>query len=121
VRCLRIAGVGSPGARSAALEIASGEVIALLDDDNIMLPGWLAAVAWAFSHFGEFDVLYGARVVEDEIPIGSLGQLPHLAFSHFDRNRLLHGNYVDASVIAHRANLPQAPGTPRSPESPTGT
>jgi hypothetical protein len=81
VRCLRIAGVGSPGARSAALEIASGAVIAYRDDDNIMLPGWLAAVVWAFSHFGEFDVLYGVRVVEDETPIGSLGQLPPSATS----------------------------------------
>lgn len=108
VRCLRTDGLGTAGARSAGLELASGEAIAYLDDDNIMLPGWLAAVAWAFSRFDDVDVLYGARVVEDETPIGSDARLPRLAFGHFDRNRLLEGNYIDASVVAHRANLPQA-------------
>ncbi len=108
VRCLRTAGLGPPGARSAGLELASGEVIAYLDDDNIMLPGWLAAVAWAFSRFDDVDVLYGARVLENETPIGSDARLPRLAFGDFDRDRLLAGNYIDASVIAHRANLPEA-------------
>jgi Glycosyl transferase family 2 len=68
VRCLRTDGLGSAGARNAGLQFASGQAIAYLDDDNIMLPGWLAAVAWAFSRFDDVDVLYGARVVEDETP-----------------------------------------------------
>lgn len=88
--------------------MAGGKVIAYLDDDNIMLPGWLAAVAWAFSRFDGGDVLYGARVIEDEIPFGPDEWLPRLVFSPFDRERLLRGNYIDASVIAHRAHLPQA-------------
>jgi Glycosyl transferase family 2 len=108
VRCLRTDGLGPPGARSAGLELASGEAIAYLDDDNIMLPGWLASVAWAFSRYDDVDVLYGARVVEDETPIGSDARLPRLVFSHFDRSRLLDANYIDTNVIAHRADLAQA-------------
>lgn len=108
VRCLRTEGLGSAGARNAGLELAGGEAIAYLDDDNIMLPGWLAAVAWAFSRFDDVDVLYGARIIEDESTFRSDARLPRLAFAHFDRDKLLKGNYIDASVISHRAHLPQA-------------
>ena len=108
VRTVRTDGIGSAGARSAGLELATGQAIAYLDDDNIMLPGWLAAVAWTFSRFDDVDVLYGARIIEDETAIGSDQLLPRLAFSLFDRARLLAGNYIDASVIAHRANLAAA-------------
>jgi glycosyltransferase involved in cell wall biosynthesis len=108
VRSLRAEGVGPPGARAAGLDAATGDVIAYLDDDNIMLPGWLASVAWAFSQFEDVDVLYGARVVEDETPLGSDARLPRLLFRAFDRSQLLEDNYIDASVIAHRAELAQA-------------
>ncbi len=108
IRCVRTEGLGPPAARNVGLEHATGEAIAYLDDDNIMLPGWLTAVAWAFTHFADVDVLYGARVVEDESAVGGDGLLPRLLFSPFDRDRLLEGNYIDASVIAHRAGLPQA-------------
>lgn len=112
VRSVRTEGVGSAAARNVGLDAAGGEAIAYLDDDNIVLPGWLVAVAWAFSHFDDVEVLYGARVVEDESPIGSQAKLPRLLFTPFDRGRLLEGNYVDASVIAHRAG-PQARWDPQ--------
>lgn len=108
VRSVRTEGVGSAAARQIGLETATGEAVAYLDDDNIMLPDWLRAVAWAFSRFQGTDVVYGARVVEDEIPLGSDGPLPRLVFNSFDRELLLEHNYIDASVIAHRAHLPQA-------------
>lgn len=105
VRVVRTTGIGSTGARSAGLKLARGPVIAYLDDDNIMLPGWLAAVAWAFSSFDDVDLVYGARVIEDETAFGLDARLPRLIFRQFDRNLLLEGNYIDSSVIAHRANL----------------
>jgi hypothetical protein len=108
VRSVRTEGVGSAAARQVGVEAATGDAIAYLDDDNIMLPDWLRAVAWAFARFQDTDVIYGARVVEDEIAVGSDGPLPRLVFSPFDRELLLEHNYVDASVIAHRAHLPQA-------------
>ncbi|MGA2470258.1 MAG: glycosyltransferase [Solirubrobacteraceae bacterium] len=105
MRVVRTAGVGSTAARSAGLELARGAAIAYLDDDNIMLPGWLAAVAWAFSCFDDVDLVYGARVMEDETAFGLESRLPRLVFRQFDRELLLEGNYVDANVIAHRADL----------------
>ena len=108
VRSVRTEGLGPPGARTVGLKAATGDVIAYLDDDNIMLPGWLASVAWAFSQFEDVDVLYGARVVEDETPLGSAARLPRLLFRGFDRRQLLEDNYIDASVIAHRAGLAEA-------------
>src|SRR5205085_803588 len=45
---------------------------------------------------------------EDETPLGSDGLLPRLLFRAFDRSQLLEDNYIDASVIAHRAELAQA-------------
>jgi hypothetical protein len=107
IRCLRTEGVGSSGARNAALEVVRGEAIAYLDDDNLMLPGWLAAVAWAFSHFDHFDMLYGARVMEAETAFGYPGELPRIVFSQFDRERLVKWNFLDTNVIAHRAGLPE--------------
>ncbi len=108
VRCIRTDGYGPAGGRNAGLSVARGQVVAYLDDDNLMLRGWLAAVAWAFARFDDVDVLYGARVVEDESPLGSGGVLPRLFFCPFDRDRLLQSSYLDTNMIAHRAGLPQA-------------
>ncbi len=112
VRSVRTEGIGAVGARNAGLDVAEGEIIAYLDDDNSMLPGWLAALAWAFSHFEDVDVVYGARIMEDESAIGAGGRLPRLSFSPFDRQRLLEGNYIDTGVIAHRSHLPQGRWNP---------
>ena len=57
---------GSIPARNQALAVATGEIIVYLDDDNLMLPSWLAAVAWAFATHPGYDVVYGARVLERE-------------------------------------------------------
>jgi hypothetical protein len=108
VRAVRTQGLGSAGARSVGLAHARGDAIAYLDDDNIMLPGWLAGVAWALSRFDDVDVVYGARVVEDMTHLTRDARLPRLLFRQFDRDRLLDYNYIDASVIAHRAGLREA-------------
>ncbi len=46
-------------ARNHALSNATGSIIAYLDDDNIMDPGWLATLAWVFSERPDVDVAYG--------------------------------------------------------------
>jgi glycosyltransferase involved in cell wall biosynthesis len=100
-------GVGA--ARNAGLEAATGDVICYLDDDNIMQPLWLKAVAWAFEREMELDLLYGARVTEN-IPDRDAGQrgLPTLHFEPYDRLRLEAGNFIDLGVLAHRRGLPGA-------------
>jgi len=103
-------GVGASGARNRGLDAARGGIIAHLDDDNLMDPGWLRAVAWAFDRWPSTEVLYGARIVEDGpardgVPSGAM---PTLEWMAFDRARLEQSNYIDMNVIAHRAGLPEA-------------
>jgi hypothetical protein len=79
----------------------------MLDDDNLMDPGWLHAVAWAFDRWPATQVLYGARIVEDAPARNSepSGSLPNLDWDAFDRRRLEQGNYIDMNTIAMRSGL----------------
>ena len=92
---------GACAARNAGLDHACGELVAFLDDDNVLDPGWLHAVVWAFADHPERSVLYGARLIEGEGPGGS----PLLQFHPFDRDRLRDHNFTDMGVIAHRSGL----------------
>jgi hypothetical protein len=103
-------GPGVCAARNTALEVASGDLIAYLDDDNVMDPGWLRTVVWAFETRPDADVIYGAYVIDDVERLNSAlgGGLPGLVLNRFDREGLLTGNPADVSAIAHRAGLPEA-------------
>jgi hypothetical protein len=104
IRILRGPGGSGARARNIGLDHAAGDVIAYLDDDNLMHPRWLQAVAWAFSRWRDADFLYGARIIEDDRsnPVVG-GAFPSLEFFPFDRVRLEEGNYIDMNVQAHRA------------------
>lgn len=108
VRSIRTERVGSPTARNRGLELARGELIAYLDDDNVMAAGWLASVAWAFGRHPHVEVVYGARVVENASMFGSDSGLPRLLLAEYDRAKLERANFTDANVIAHRAGLDEA-------------
>jgi Glycosyl transferase family 2 len=110
VRVLHLDHIGVCAARNVALAAATGDVVTYLDDDNIMHPGWLQAVAWAFSRSPHDDVLYGARIIDDARAVmsGSPGGLPFVQFAAFDRERLAGGNLADMNVIAHRREHPEA-------------
>jgi Glycosyl transferase family 2 len=110
VRVLHSDHIGACAARNVALAAATGDVVTYLDDDNIMHPGWLQAVAWAFSRNPHDDVLYGARIIDDARAAisGSPGGLPFVHFVAFDRERLARGNLADMNVIAHRREHPEA-------------
>ena len=100
-------GVGA--ARNTALASASGEIVCYLDDDNLMQPLWLKAVAWAFDRQPECEVLYGARIKDVELADhGASRELPFLQFEPFDRDRLEFGNFIDLGVCAHRRGLAEA-------------
>ena len=107
VRIIRTAGVGESAARNIGLDAAAGELITFLDDDNLMDPGWLHAVAWAFDRWPDTRVLYGARIIEDAPALKSepSGALPNLDFEPWDRRRLEQGNFIDMNAIALRAGL----------------
>jgi hypothetical protein len=110
LRSFRHHGVGVCAARNLALAHARGQLIAYLDDDNIMHPGWLKAVMWAFEQRPEASVLYGAFVVDDaqRIDRKGKGDLPRLYFWPYDHKAVAHSNIADMGCIAHRAGLPEA-------------
>ncbi len=101
---------GACAARNAGLAIASGEIIAYLDDDNVMDPDWLYSVVWAFEQRPEIDVLYGAFVIDDVLRVQgeSSGHLPHAFLHPWDREGLRDHNLSDMGAIAHRSGLPEA-------------
>ena len=62
---MRIDHAGVCAARNRGLERATGSVVAYVDDDNIMDPLWLMAVANTFDRHPELSLLYGARLIDD--------------------------------------------------------
>jgi glycosyltransferase involved in cell wall biosynthesis len=132
VRSFRIDHAGVCAARNHGLDQARGSVIAYLDDDNLMDPLWLMAVANAFDRHPEISVLYGARLSDDRLAVsgrseGSLRRererqreadsprrdgrrdwgLPGLHFWRFDRSALETRSFVDTNTIAHRRDHPE--------------
>jgi glycosyltransferase involved in cell wall biosynthesis len=103
-------GHGESAARNHALALAGGDLIAYLDDDNMMDRDWLYAVAWAFEQRSDIDVLYGAHVVDDyrRFKGQESGGLPWIFFAPWSRELLRKVNIADQSAIAHRAGLTAA-------------
>lgn len=110
IRWMRIENQGVCAARNAALEDATGELIAYLDDDNVMDADWLYSVAWAFDQHPEANVLYGAFVVDDVLRLGGndSGELPRTFLHPWSREQLRRGNLADIGAIAHRSGLEEA-------------
>ncbi len=104
IRLLRSpANVGPGAARNLALDEVRGQLVAYLDDDNLMSPHWLRAVAWAFDGHPDADVLYGARLVELPDVLA-----PEIVLSPWDRQHHELTCLIDQNVLAHRAGLPEA-------------
>lgn len=93
-------------ALNAGLDEVRGDIVASLDDDNLMHPDWLRSVAWAFARHPGSDALYGARIIEDPASTNGLasGMVPALEFWHYDRTRHETANYVDRNTVAFRAS-----------------
>lgn len=110
VQAVRIPQGGCCAARNRGLVLAKGSLIAYLDDDNLMHPLWLKAVAWAFSQRPHVDVVYGAIVIDDILRVfrQNAGALPSLHLHPFDRQALTRCNLADIGAIAHRSGLPEA-------------
>jgi len=57
---------GQAAAINAGMRLASGEVLAWINGDDIVLPGTLDVVAAYFESHPEIDVVYGHRIILDE-------------------------------------------------------
>jgi hypothetical protein len=110
LRCFRHHGAGACAARNVALAQVRGDLIAYLDDDNMMHPAWLKALVWGFEQRPEANVLYGGYVVDDAWRINRKrsGDLPRLFFLPYDHHEVAHRSVADIGAIAHRAGLPEA-------------
>ena len=104
VRVLRTVNRGPSAARNAALDVAVGDVVVYLDDDNRFHPDWLKAVVWAFDTHPEVDVVCGARLIDDYdyAFFRKPGGLPRVQFERFDRAKLEQFNTADMGMLAHR-------------------
>lgn len=101
---------GLGAARNAGLERAEGEVVCYLDDDNVMHPVWLQAVAHVFANRADVDVAYGISIAEHRIPgdLGEHGWWPWFWQLPWSRGTLLEENVTDAGSLAHRRGLAEA-------------
>lgn len=97
VRVVRNEGpAGASGARNTGLRAARGDLIAYLDDDNLMGPHWLRALVARAEADDETDVFYGALIREDR---------PGLWLEPWDPVRFERANFIDQNQVAHRAGL----------------
>jgi hypothetical protein len=101
---------GLGAARNAGLEAAGGEIVCYLDDDNVMHPRWLQAVAQVFSTRTDVDVAYGVTLAEHRVPgtLAAAGWWPSFWQLPWSREKLLEQNLTDAGALAHRRGLPEA-------------
>jgi len=84
----------------------TGEIMAYLNADDVLLPGTLAHVASHFAAHPEVDVVYGQRVVidEDGMRIGLWITPPH------DRRAITYVDYVPQETLFWRRRAWEAGG-----------
>jgi hypothetical protein len=110
VRVVSGDGRGVGRARNLGLSVVGGDVVAYLDDDNLMMPWWCKGIVWGFTQRPDADVLYGARIIDDIVRARHEGEgaMPTIHFEPFDFDVLTRHNFTDMNVLAHRSGLPEA-------------
>jgi glycosyltransferase involved in cell wall biosynthesis len=101
---------GLSAARNAGLASATGEVVCYCDDDNVMHPGWLHAVAQVFAERADVEVAYGVSIAEHRLPgeLAPEGWWPSFWQLPWSRQTLLEENVTDTGSLAHRNGLEEA-------------
>lgn len=105
VRVVSSGGIGLAAARNRGLDIATGDYICYLDDDNLLHPEWIRALRYAVQQHPETQWGYGARLVETPEVVtreDPRPDFPALEFPPYSRSRLQVANYLDANTVFHR-------------------
>jgi FkbM family methyltransferase len=92
---------GQAHAINLGFQRASGEIMAYLNSDDILLPGTLRYVADYFTRHPEIDVIYGHRVIinEKDEEIGRWVLPPH------DNDIILWADYIPQETLFWRRSL----------------
>ena len=97
LKLLRTERAGVAGARNAGLAVATGEIIAYLDSDNLWEPDHLLFLGALLAQKPEAEMVYSA-VGRHDLD----GGWADVLFGSWDRARMEQQNYIDLNGIAHR-------------------
>jgi hypothetical protein len=96
---------GLAHARNKGIELASGELVFMLDADNLIYPHALGSLARALEADPDASFAYG--IIEQFSMEGPAGLLSYL---DWDPARLRYGNYIDAMAMLRREHVLDAGG-----------
>lgn len=89
---------GSSAARNLALDALRTDLVAFLDDDNLMWPRWIEQAGAFLDADPKIDVVYGAQLRDEELS----STRKNWFLEPFDLSRLQKGNYIDLNQVLHR-------------------
>lgn len=96
---------GLAAARNCGIDHARGELVFILDADNMIYPHALARLSAALDEHPGASFAYGIIEV-----FGSEGACDLMGWQHWDPERLRYGNYIDAMAMIRRSALLDAGG-----------
>ncbi|MEQ1701487.1 MAG: glycosyltransferase family A protein [Ilumatobacteraceae bacterium] len=107
ITIVRTEGVGAAAARNTGLTAATGEWVAFLDDDNVMDPAWLQAVAVHAARQPSVHAFYGAQLRQHETTGEAAVASSMLFATATDLTTLSHDNRIDLGALAVRRSSPE--------------
>lgn len=95
---------GAAVSRNRGLELASGDLIAYLDSDNLYYPGFLSTASLALSSHPDVDLVYGILASEAENHGGRKDARVYF-YRPFNKEDFYTGNCIDLNTVMHRRDL----------------